>query len=99
MTTLQQLTTAAKLKGYKYEAFTSMFYNRGDGYSWDAKDKGTSYFQFTTDGIHYYWFKGWTMEDGTTDMYFEERYSANSGYSIRTYKRKQEALKKLNINN
>ncbi len=98
MTTLQQLTTAAKQQGYKFEAFTSMFYNRGDGYSYDAKDQGTSYFQFTTDNQTYYWFKG-VEWDGQTEMYFLERYNANSGYSIRTYKREKEALKKLNINN
>lgn len=96
MTTLEQLSSAAQKQGFKFEAFTSMFYNRGNGLFWEAKDQGTTYFQFTTDNQHYYWFKGYNYR-GIVEMFFLERYSANSGYSIKTYKREREALEKLNI--
>ena len=100
MTTLQQLITSAQEQGFKYEAFTSKFYCRtdlnGNLDMWDAKDSGTTYFHFY-DGKHYYWFKGWFMDD-STDMFFVERFNPNNGHSIKTYNRNQEALNKLQIN-
>lgn len=100
MTTLQQLITSAQEQGFKYEAFTSKFYCRkdlnGNPDMWDATDSGTTYFHFY-DGKHYYWFKGWFMDD-STEMYFVERYNPNNGYSISSWRRNKEALNKLQIN-